>query len=158
MNKHPERGMKLASLAAALVGLLAAFVFLPMLASALLEEFPAHQKWYWPCLIYGWVVFAPGFVGLWEFWKICAEIGRDNSFSQQNARSLTRICLLALTMAALLAVGVAALCLLGMGLPALLIAMLGFAAAWALVALLANALSQLVRRAAAIKSENDLTI
>ena len=158
MNKHPERGMKLAALAAALIGLLAAFVFLPILASALLEEFPAHQKWYWPCLIYGWVVFAPGFVGLWEFWKICAEIGRDNSFSQQNARSLTRICLLALTMAALLAVGVAALCLLGMGLPALLIAMLGFAAACALVALLANALAQLVRRAAAIKSENDLTI
>ena len=158
MNKHPERGMKLASLAAALVGLLAAFVFLPMLASALLEEFPAHQKWYWPCLIYGWVVLLPGFAGLWEFWKICVEIGRDNSFSQKNALSLFRICLLALTMAALLAVGVAALCLLGMGLPALLIAMLGFAAACALVALLANALSQLVRRAAAIKSENDLTI
>ena len=158
MNKHPERGMKLAALAAALVGLLAAFVFLPMLASALLEEFPAYQKWYWPCLIYGWVVLLPGFVGLWEFWKICVEIGRDNSFSQKNARSLFRICLLALTMAALLAVGVAALCLLGMGLPALLIAMLGFAAACALVALLANALAQLVRRAAAIKSENDLTI
>ena len=158
MNKHPERGMKLASLAAALIGLLAAFVFLPMLASALLEEFPAYQKWYWPCLIYGWVVLLPGFAGLWEFWKICVEIGRDNSFSQKNARSLFRICLLALTMAALLAVGVAALCLLGMGLPALLIAMLGFAAACALVALLANALAQLVRRAAAIKSENDLTI
>ena len=158
MNKHPERGMKLAALAAALIGLLAAFVFLPMLASALLEEFPAYQKWYWPCLIYGWAVLAPGFVGLWEFWKICVEIGRDNSFSQKNARSLFRICLLALTMAALLAVGVAALCLLGMGLPALLIAMLGFAAACALVALLANALAQLVRRAAAIKRENDLTI
>lgn len=158
MNKHPERGMKLAALAAALVGLLAAFVFLPMLASALLEEFPAYQKWYWPCLIYGWVVLLPGFAGLWEFWKICVEIGRDNSFSQKNARSFFRICLLALTMAALLAVGVAALCLLGMGLPALLIAMLGFAAACALVALLANALAQLVRRAAAIKSENDLTI
>ena len=158
MNKHPERGMKLAALAAALIGLLAAFVFLPMLASALLEEFPAYQKWYWPCLIYGWVVLLPGFAGLWEFWKICVEIGRDNSFSQKNARSLFRICLMALTMAALLAVGVAALCLLGMGLPALLIAMLGFAAACALVALLANALAQLVRRAAAIKSENDLTI
>ena len=158
MNKHPERGMKLAALAAALIGLLAAFVFLPMLASSLLEEFPAYQKWYWPCLIYGWVVLLPGFAGLWEFWKICVEIGRDNSFSQKNARSLFRICLLALTMAALLAVGVAALCLLGMGLPALLIAMLGFAAACALVALLANALAQLVRRAAAIKSENDLTI
>lgn len=158
MNKHPERGMKLAALAAALIGLLAAFVFLPMLASALLEEFPAYQKWYWPCLIYGWVVLLPGFAGLWEFWKICVEIGRDNSFSQKNARALFRICLLALTMAALLAVGVAALCLLGMGLPALLIAMLGFAAACALVALLANALAQLVRRAAAIKRENDLTI
>ena len=158
MNKHPERGMKLAAVAAAALGLLAAFVLLPALASAMLEEYPAYQKWYWPGLIYCWVVLLPGFAGLWEFWKICVQIGRDDSFSQENARSLFRICLLALTMAALLAAGVAALCLLGMGLPALLIAMLGFAAACALVALLANALSQLVRRAAAIKSENDLTI
>ena len=158
MNKHPERGMKLAAVAAAALGLLAAFVLLPALASAMLEEYPAYQKWYWPSLVYCWIVLLPGFAGLWEFWKICVQIGRDDSFSQENARSLFRICLLALTMAALLAAGVAALCLLGMGLPALLIAMLGFAAACALVALLANALSQLVRRAAAIKSENDLTI
>ena len=158
MNKHPERGMKLAAVAAAALGLLAAFVLLPALASAMLEEYPAYQKWYWPGLVYCWIVLLPGFAGLWEFWKICVQIGRDDSFSQENARSLFRICLLALTMAALLAAGVAALCLLGMGLPALLIAMLGFGAACALVALLANALSQLVRRAAAIKSENDLTI
>ena len=158
MNKHPERGMKLAAVAAAALGLLAAFVLLPALASAMLEEYPAYQKWYWPGLVYCWIVLLPGFAGLWEFWKICVQIGRDDSFSQENARSLFRICLLALTMAALLAAGVAALCLLGMGLPALLIAMLGFAAACALVALLANALSQLVRRAAAIKRENDLTI
>ena len=158
MNKHPERGMKLAAVAAAALGLLTAFVLLPALASAMLEEYPAYQKWYWPGLVYCWIVLLPGFAGLWEFWKICVQIGRDDSFSQENARSLFRICLLALTMAALLAAGVAALCLLGMGLPALLIAMLGFAAACALVALLANALSQLVRRAAAIKSENDLTI
>ena len=158
MNRRPERGMKLAALAAAVLGLLAAFVLLPALASAMLEEYPAYQKWYWPGLVYCWIVLLPGFAGLWEFWKICVQIGRDDSFSQENARSLFRICLLALTMAALLAAGVAALCLLGMGLPALLIAMLGFAAACALVALLANALSQLVRRAAAIKRENDLTI
>ena len=158
MNKHPERGMKLAAVAAAALGLLAAFVLLPALASAMLEEYPAYQKWYWPGLVYCWIVLLPGFAGLWEFWKICVQIGRDDSFSQENARSLFRICLLALTMAALLVAGVATLCLLGMGLPALLIAMLGFAAACALVALLANALSQLVRRAAAIKSENDLTI
>lgn len=158
MNKHPERGMKLAAVAAAALGLLAAFVLLPALASAMLEEYPAYQKWYWPGLVYCWIVLLPGFAGLWEFWKVCVQIGRDNSFSQENARSLFRICLLALTMAALLVAGVATLCLLGMGLPALLIAMLGFGAACALVALLANALSQLVRRAAAIKSENDLTI
>ena len=158
MNKHPERGMKLAAVAAAALGLLAAFVLLPTLASAMLEEYPAYQKWYWPGLVYCWIVLLPGFAGLWEFWKICVQIGRDDSFSQENARSLFRICLLALTMAALLVAGVATLCLLGMGLPALLIAMLGFGAACALVALLANALSQLVRRAAAIKSENDLTI
>ena len=158
MSKHPERGMKLAALAAAALGLLAAFVLLPLLASALLEEYPAYQKWYWPGLIYGWVVLLPGFAGLWEFWNICGQIGRDNSFSLENARSLARICFLALTMAVLLVLGAAALCILRMGQPGLLILMLGFGVACALVALLANALSQLVRRAAAIKDENDLTI
>lgn len=63
-----------------------------------------------------------------------------------------------MTMAALLAVGVAALCILRMGQPGLLILMLGFGAACVLVAMLANALAQLVRRAAAIQTENDLTI
>ena len=31
------------------------------------------------------------FAALWEAWKICGEIGRDNSFSRQNVRSLRRI-------------------------------------------------------------------
>ena len=66
--------------------------------------------------------------------------------------------LLAALLAVLLVLGAAALCILRMGQPGLLILMLGFGVACALVALLANALSQLVRRAAAIKDENDLTI
>ena len=158
MNKHPEKGMKLAALAAALIGLLVAVWLIPAVASSALVEYPGLRAWYWPGMAYAWVVLLPGFAGLWEFWKICTQIGCDNSFSQENAQSLFRICLLALTMAALLALGVVALCLLHMAPPALLLLMLGFGAACALVALLANALSQLVQRAAAIKRENDLTI
>ena len=159
MNKHPERGMKLAALAAALIGLLAAFVFLPMLASALLEEFPAYQKWYWPCLIYGWAVLAPGFVGLWEFWKICVEIGRDNTFSEVNARGLVRISRLMGTACALMAVGLAVL-LFGRGQPEPVLE--GLTALGALIALVlalfASAMAQLIRAGAALKDENDLTI
>lgn len=158
MNGHPERNMKLVAVAAALIGVIVAFVLFPMLASAMLAEYPEHRRWFWPGLIYVWIVLAPGFAGLWEFWKISGQIARDNSFSPENARSLSRICALALTMAALLVVGVAALCILRMGQPGLLILMLGFGAACVLVAMLANALAQLVRRAAAIQTENDLTI
>lgn len=158
MNKHPERGMKLAALVAAVLGLIAAIWLVPTLASSMLMEYPELRNWYWPGLIYAWLVLLPGYAGLWEFWSICEQIGRDNSFSMENARSLARICMLALTMAVLLVLGAAALCILRMGQPGLLILMLGFGAACALVALLANALSQLVRRAAAIKHENDLTI
>ena len=158
MSKHPERGNETGRAGGGGAGAAAAFVLLPLLASALLEEYPRVSKMVLarPCLRLGRAAARLcGAVGVLE---VCVQIGRGQFFSQENARSLFRICLLALTMAALLVVGVAALCLLGMGLPALLIAMLGFAAACALVALLANALSQLVRRAAAIKSENDLTI
>ena len=154
-RKHSLNLLKLACVLTALMGV-ALFFFV---APAVVMDYASHREpRFWIDLIYIWIVGALSFAALGQAWKICVEIGRDNSFSQKNARSLFRICLLALTMAALLAAGVAALCLLGMGLPALLIAMLGFAAACALVALLANALSQLVRRAAAIKSENDLTI
>ena len=158
MHKHPESGMKLAALGAAALGLIVAIWLVPALASSMLKEYPELRHWYWPGLIYAWIVLLPGFAGLWEFWNICGQIGRDNSFSLENARSLARICFLALTMAVLLVLGVAALCILRMGQPGLLILMLGFGAACVLVALLANALSQLVRRAAAIKHENDLTI
>lgn len=158
MKEHPERGMKLATIAMAAIGLVIAVVLIPAVAQAMLFAYPQYQRWYWPCMIYAWAVLVPGFCGLWEFWKICAQIGRDNSFSRENARSLFRICALALTMAALLAAGAIALCALHAGQPGLLLLLAGAAAACAIVALLACALGQLVRRAAVLQSESDLTI
>ena len=158
MREHPERGMKLAAVAMAVIGALVAFVLVPVAARAMLWEYPERGAWYWPGMIYAWAVLAPGFCGLWEFWKICVRIGQNDSFSRGNAQSLFRICGLALGMAALLVAGAAALCILRMGQPGLLLLMLGGAAACAIVALLACALGQLVRRAAVLQSESELTI
>ena len=88
-------------------------------------------------------------VALVLFWKICTEIGRDNSFCHQNARWLSGIGVCALIDTGYCAVGTVTLEIIA-GSP---IWLLGTA-----VCVAAFLLSHLVLKAADLKSENDLTI
>lgn len=95
-------------------------------------------------------------IALVLFWKICTEIGKDNSFCHRNASRLTGIGFCALVDTAYCAVGTVTLELL-VGSPVwiagLMICTLGLA-----IALAAFLLSHLVLKAADLKAENDLTI
>lgn len=95
-------------------------------------------------------------VALVLFWRICTEIGRDNSFCHQNARWLSGIGICALIDTGYCAVGTVTLELIA-GSPIWLlgtaVCMIGLA-----IALAAFLLSHLVLKAADLKAENDLTI
>ena len=99
----------------------------------------------------------PIMIALILFWRICTEVGRDNSFCYQNARWLGGIGFCALIDTGYCAVGTVTLEVLVGGSPVWLLGMgvciVGFA-----IALAAFLLSHLVLKAAALKSENDLTI
>ena len=155
-RKHSLNLLKLACVLTALMGV-ALFFFV---APAVVMDYASHREpRFWIDLIYIWIVGALSFAALGQAWKICVEIGRDNTFSEVNARGLVRISRLMGTACALMAVGLAVL-LFGRGQPEPVLE--GLTALGALIALIlalfASAMAQLIRAGAALKDENDLTI
>ena len=155
-RKHSLNLLKLACVLTALMGV-ALFFFV---APAVVMDYASHREpRFWIDLIYIWIVGALSFAALGQAWKICVEIGRDNTFSEVNARGLVRISRLMGTACALMAVGLAVL-LFGRGQSEPVLE--GLTALGALIALVlalfASAMAQLIRAGAALKDENDLTI
>ena len=95
-------------------------------------------------------------IALVLFWRICTEIGRDNSFCHKNARLLSGIGFCALIDTGYCAVGTVTLEVM-FGSPVWLLG-LGVCIVGLGIALAAFLLSHLVLKAADLKSENDLTI
>lgn len=158
MNRREERTLKAVAIALALAGLAAGGWIVPQTGLAMRAMYPEYAPLFWPLLLYVWATMAPGFAGLWEFWRISGRIGRDESFSTHNARSLFRIRALALAMACMCAVGAIGMFAFRLGQPGLMLLALGCGAACAVVAALSGVLARLVGRAAQLKAENDLTI
>lgn len=98
------------------------------------------------------------FAILAEFWKVCTEIGRDNSFSLENAKSFRRMSIFA----GIEAVGFMMRVVFGtaFGLTGIFEFVFRLAEIFVSVVflILCEALSQLIRNAYEMKQENDLTI
>jgi len=150
--------MRTAGAVAGILGVFIAFALAPYLGARMRAAYPTDRDLFWPLLLYVWAAAAPGFGALYNYFRVCEEIRRDNSFSRENVKSLRAIFRLLLTMSAMLLVGAAGLVAFRQRHPTVILLLLMGAAASALVAVLANALSQLIRRAAELKDENDLTI
>ena len=91
-------------------------------------------------------------------WKIAGSIGRDRSFSEENARRLGWVSMLAAGDAAFFFAGNVLLLFLNMSHPGVLLASLGVVFAGAAVSVTAAALSHLVKKAAILQEQSDWTI
>lgn len=119
---------------------------------------PELAHLYWPCLIAVWLSAVPVFIFMALVWQMAVEIGRDNSFCLANARRLRSCSFLAALDTLLYVAGALVLSLLNaLHVGALLLIAL-LAAVGAAVAVCCAALSHLTRKAAEMKSENDLTV
>jgi hypothetical protein len=143
-----------------LAALLCAFVFffyLPLLGQDLAQALDA-QALYLPCLIFAEVIALLVFLALWQFWKLCRCIGSNRSFSMESAAAVTAISRLALAAGVLFVGLVIALISTGI-LNAAWFIVLFFCVCAALgISLLCWCLSQLIRNAAELKEQTDLTI
>lgn len=141
-----------------IMGLLFFFLIMPLLAEEMAKNYPEVSFLYWPGLIYGWFIAFFCYAILLQFWKVCVQIGRDNSFSKENAKAFAVISRLALLLAGVWFFGMLALALQrwlnpGIGIFMILAVMMSI-----VIAILAAALSHLIQKAYELKLENELTI
>lgn len=131
---------------------------LPLAGKHLAAQYPEFAYCYLPWLIFLWLLAAPCFGALILAWKIFGNIQRDCSFCEENADYLRRVSYLAAADAGLLFLGNILFLLLNMNHPSvllfsLLIVVLGIAASVA-----SAVLSHLVKKAALLQEQSDLTI
>ncbi len=134
------------------------FVMIPVFGTDLVSQYPEFSGWYWPWQSFLWLTAVPCYAALVFGWLIAVNIGRDNSFSLSNAKYLKWISWLAAGDAVFFFIGNVALLLLNMNHPGVLFASLLVIFVGIAVSVAAAALSHLVRKAAAMREENDLTI
>ena len=157
-SKKVARLLKVMSAAAALVGVLFFFWYVPKAVNdcAVIEPEAAWLKW--PGLIGMWVIALFCYLALGEFWSVCTRIGTDNSFCAENSRSMKQIGMLAFLTGASVLAGAVFLGFCGYlngALACLVFFILCIAAGIGVTCL---ALSSLIGNAARLKEENDLTI
>lgn len=115
-----------------------------------------NPLWMW--IFFSWYIAVLCYVILFEFWNICTQIGKNNSFSKENVVHFHRMGLCGIGGA----IGFTARLLWLVVLQRAEILNVGFSIAEILIALvfivLCEALSGLVQYAYDMKQENDLTI
>ena len=84
-QKEVSRWLKGITIAIGLMGVLFFFVVMPYMAQDRADTYPEVSYLMWPGMIYGWGIGVICYAILYQFWKVCVEIGRDNSFSAENA-------------------------------------------------------------------------
>ena len=131
---------------------------IPIFALNVRAVYPEFSYCFWPWLIFLWITALPCYGALGLGWRITSNIGRDQSFCDENARLLKVISFLAAGDAAYFFAGNIVLLLLNMNHPGIALGLLLVVFAGAAVAAAAAALSHLVKKAAVLQEQSDLTI
>lgn len=157
-QREVSKWLKGITILAGLAGFLFFFLVMPVMAEDIAAAYPEAAYLMWPGIFYGWGIGVVCYAILYQFWKVCVEIGRDNSFSAENARSFVVISRLALLLAAVWFGGLVFLAVTRCLAPAFGIFMILVTFICIVVAVLAAALSHLIYKSYELRRENELTI
>ena len=139
-------------------GLIIYFYILPDWGKSLADHYPEFSGAYWPWLIFLWLTAVPCYIVLFLGWKIAGNIGKDRSFSAENAELLKWISWLAGGDTLFFFVGNMVLWFLNMNHPGIVLLAMVVVFAGIAVTVAAASLSHLVSRAADLQEQSDLTI
>lgn len=151
------KGLKLCTFAAFFLVTLFFFWYVPIAVGDLARD-PAVAWLKWPGLCGMWLIGLLCYFALALFWGICTRIGKDDSFCLENARAMKRIGLLAFGTGGLILLGCVFLGCTGALSGALCVLSFFVICAACGIGVICFALSALIRNAAKLKEENDLTI
>ena len=150
--------LKIIIVGAAVVVLLVYVWILPVMAVETAETAPAYSLWLRPCLIFVELTAVPVIAAIVLAWKIAANIGKDKSFCAANAEMLKAISILAIADTAYFFIGNMALISVNVYSPPLFLALLFITFVGTVITVCAAVLSHLVRKAADLQEQSDLTI
>lgn len=142
----------------ALCGIAVYAGIVPSLGRSVRMAYPEFGYCYWPWLVFIWATAIPCIGAVGCAWKCAANIGRDRSFTGENARLLKRISILAAGDGAFFFAGNILFLLLNMSHPGVVLVSLAVVFACAAVSVAAAALSHLAKKAAVLQEQCDLTI
>ena len=132
---------------------------IPSLGMTIIEaEGQEYESFFWPWLIFLIGTAVPICIAMVLAWNIAENIGKDKSFSIANAKLLKWIAILAGIDCAYFFTGNIVLLFLNMNHPGVLLLSMIVLFVGAAVAVAAAALSHLVRKAAELQEQSDLTI
>lgn len=143
---------------AAVIGIVFLTVLMPMLAVECRRMDEESAYLFWPGLCYGWLIGIMCYIALFQFWKICNEIGKDNSFSAENVNSLNIISKIAIMVTVLWFAGLVGLIIIGSMSIGFFILMSVAVMVSMAVSIIATVLAHLVQKAYELKKDADLTI
>lgn len=132
--------------------------FIPDMGKIIAAANPEYAYCYIPWLTMLWISAIPCYMVLYFGWRISSEIGKDNSFSMENARYLKFISMLAIIDSGYFFLANMIFLLLNMSHPGVFLMSLFVEFMGVSVAVAAAGLSHLVKKAADIQNENELTI
>ena len=157
-QKKIANGLKVFCILVAVVGAIFFFLYIPFRIGELAELFPKAAYLKWPGIIGVWIIAILCYIALWNFWTICTRIGEDNSFCNENADAMKRMAVMAFAIVGLVTLAMVFIGILGFLGMAFFMVYFFVACVAAGVGVVCYALSLLIRKAAEIKEENDLTI
>ncbi|MBA4385593.1 MAG: hypothetical protein C0410_12715 [Anaerolinea sp.] len=150
--------MRISVIAAAICSLFLCLYVIPSLGQSIIVKNPEFSSWFWPWLVFTWLVALPCFAILVFVWKVSGAVMGETVFTLQTAKWVKMGAVLLLSDAAFVFVGNVLLLLLNMNHPGiLLLSVMGVIFVIAL-ALLASVLSRYLTKAAILQEESEGTL
>ena len=157
-KKSLSNWLKVIIIGMGMIGLLFYGLVVPELGNDLVSHYPEYNDAYYLWVVFLWLTAVPCYIVLYLAWKISANIGKDNSFSKENAVSMKHISTLVAGDSIFFFAGNIIYLVIGFNHPSVVLAALVVVFIGVSVSVAAAVLSHLILKAAALKEENDLTI
>lgn len=150
--------MRISVIAAAICGLFLCTYVIPSWGESIIRKYPECESWFWPWLIFAWMVALPCFAVLFYIWKVSGAVINETVFTYLTARWVKTGATLFFGDAALLFIGNFVLLLLKMSHPGIMLLSIMADIFVIALALLAATLSRYLTKAAVLQEESEGTI
>ena len=157
-QKSLSKWMKVILFMFGICGIVLFGVVVPVVGLDFKNTYPEFAYAFVPWLVFILVTAVPCYAVLVLGWKIASSIAHDDSFSNENAKRLKNVSVLALVTSVYYFAGNVVFLLLNMNHPGILVASLFITFVGIAISAASAILSYLVKKAAKLQEQSDLTI